>query len=319
MSARHVVLVVFDDVQLLDLAGPADVFDAADRGADGGAYELTIAATRGGTVRAGNGVRIAVDRPLAQIDGPIDTLLVCGGWGTETAGADDELLGQVARLAGMARRTTSVCTGSFVLAEAGLLAGRSATTHWSACRVLAERHPDVNVEPDRIYVRDGDVATSAGVTAGMDLALALVEEDHGARAAQLVARWLVLAAQRPGGQSQFSERLEHAVPTGSPVRALVDAIVAQPADDHSVPALAERAAVSERHLARLFTEHVQTTPGRFVERVRVEAARDLLERSAMPVDAVAAHVGFGSAETLRRAFLRVLDVTPSSYRARFGT
>lgn len=318
MTARRVVLVVFDDLQLLDLAGPADVFDGADRVTGGGRYALTVAAARGRAVRAAGGVRVAVDAPLADIDGPIDTLLVCGGWGTETARHDTELLAQITRLAGAARRIASVCSGSFLLAEAGLLEGRRATTHWSACDALAERHPGVAVEPDRIYVRDGHVATSAGVTAGMDLALALVEEDHGARTAQLVARWLVLAAQRPGGQSQFSERLAHAVPADSPVRVLVDEIVAEPAADHSVPALAERAALSERHLARLFAEHVQTTPGRFVERVRVEAARDLLERGATPVDAIAPAVGFGSAETMRRAFLRVLGVTPSSYRARFG-
>jgi transcriptional regulator GlxA family with amidase domain len=316
-GVRTIAVVVFDDFQLLDMAGPADVFDAADK-LTGGAYKVMVTAARGRAARASNGVRVALDAQLANVSN-VDTLMVAGGWGSEAASKDAALLHEVRRLAATARRVTSVCSGAFVLAAAGLLDGRRATTHWAFCAELQRRHPNATIEADRIFVRDGAVATSAGVTAGMDLALALVEEDHGPEVARTVARWLVLAAQRPGGQSQFSERLEHAVPADSPVRSLVDAIVAQPSADHSVPTLAQRAALSERHLGRLFAEHTGTTPGRFVERVRVEAARDLLERSALPVEAIAADVGFGSAETMRRAFLRVLDVNPASYRARFGS
>jgi transcriptional regulator GlxA family with amidase domain len=315
-GVRTVCLVVFDDMQLLDLAGPADVFDGASR-LTGGGYHLTVTAARGRAVRAANGVRVALDAQLADV-GAVDTLMVVGGWGSEAASADEQLLNEIRRVVGDARRVTSVCSGAFVLAAAGVLQGRTVTTHWASCAELQKRHPELTVEPDRIFVRDGAIATSAGVTAGMDLALALVEDDHGPEVARTVARWLVLATQRPGGQSQFSERLAHAVAAGSPVRALVDEIVARPAADHSVPALAQRAALSERHLARLFAEDTRTTPARFVERVRVEAARDLLERSALPVEVVAREVGFGSAETMRRAFLRVLDVNPASYRARFG-
>jgi transcriptional regulator GlxA family with amidase domain len=311
-----IALVVYDDIQLLDLAGPADVFDAASR-LTGGSYELIVTAARGRAVRASNGVRVALDAQLSDV-AAVDTIMVAGGWGSEAASQDAALLREVQRLAATARRTTSVCSGAFVLGAAGLLQGRQATTHWAFCDELQRRHPAIAVEPDRIFVRDGTIATSAGVTAGMDLALALVEEDHGADVARTVARWLVLATQRPGGQSQFSERLQVAVMPTSPIRDLVDAIVAQPSADHAVPTLAERAALSERHLARLFAEHTGTTPARFVERVRVEAARDLLERSGLPVEAVAREVGFGSAETMRRAFLRVLDVNPASYRARFG-
>ncbi len=303
-------------MQLLDLAGPADVFDTASR-LTGGDYRLTIAAARGRAVRAANGVRVALDARLSDLR-EVDTLMVVGGWGSEQASVDEQLLDEIRRVARDARRVTSVCSGAFVLAAAGVLEARTVTTHWAFCAELQKRHPELTVEPDRIFVRDGEVATSAGVTAGMDLALALVEDDHGPEVARTVARWLVLATQRPGGQSQFSERLEHAVAPGSPVRALVDAIVAAPASDHSVPALAQRAALSERHLARLFADDTGTTPARFVERVRVEAARDLLERSALPVEIVAREVGFGSAETMRRAFLRVLEVNPASYRARFG-
>jgi transcriptional regulator GlxA family with amidase domain len=361
---RCVVLVVYDGFQLLDLAGPADVFDAATRGllgqedtARAGAsaaergpgtagpaaavgaasaaaqpgpavaatpgapapgYELVVATPSGRPARAGGGLRVSADAALAAIDpATVDTLVVSGGLELTQPLTDRRLVGEIARLAGGARRTCSVCSGALLLAAAGLLDGRRATTHWAACELLAALHPDVTVEPDRIFVRDGSVLTSAGVTAGMDLALALVEDDHGPELARRTARWLVLFAQRPGGQSQFSERLALPLGAGSPIRALLDEIVADPAADHRVPALAARAAVSERHLARLFAEHARTTPGRFVERVRVEAARDLLERTRTPVDAVARRCGFGSPETMRRAFLRILGVGPRDYRARF--
>lgn len=321
-AARHIVLVAFEGVQLLDLAGPADVFDAATRAAadrDGSVgYELTIVSAGGVSVRASSGMRIEPDSALAALDpGAIDTLLVPGGRG-RLALEDSDLVAGLPRVAAGARRVSSVCGGTFLLAAAGLLDGRRVTTHWAGCEDLARRYPAVTVEPDRIYVRDGSVITSAGVTAGIDLALALVEEDHGAKVARTVARWLVVFLQRPGGQSQFSQRLGAPVLSESPIRALVDEIVADPAGDHRVAALAGRAALSERQLSRLFASEARTTPARFVERVRVEAARDLLETSRSSVDAVAERCGFGSAETMRRAFLRVLGVGPGQYRQRFG-
>jgi transcriptional regulator GlxA family with amidase domain len=338
-APRQVVLVAYDGVQLLDLAGPLDVFDAATRAlvvssrdpeaamAEAAAeapsasgYELVVATPAGRDARTLAGPRLSADAALADLDpAGIDTLLVAGALDMEAPLVDAGLLAAIPRLAADARRTCSVCGGAFLLAAAGLLDGRRATTHWAGCAQLASRFPAVSVEPDRIYVRDGAVVTSAGVTAGMDLALALVEEDHGTELARTVARWLVLFLQRPGGQSQFSQRLAVPLPTGSPIRGLVEEIVADPAADHSVPALAGRAALSERHLARLFAEHAGTTPGRFVERVRVEAARDLLEGGNGAVEEVARRCGFGSAETMRRGFLRVLGVGPAEYRRRFRT
>ncbi len=339
---RLVVLVAYDGVQLLDLVGPLDVFDAAARAVGVGAaghgpvaaeaalaeaaavepgdagYEIVVASPDGGAVCSSAGVAIATAAELAEIEpGAVDTLIVAGALALEAPLAEPRLIAGISRLAGGARRTCSVCGGAFLLAAAGLLDGRRATTHWAVCASLAASFPTVEVEADRIYVRDGDVFTSAGVSAGIDLALALVEEDHGSELARRVARWLVLFLQRPGGQSQFSERLALPLPAGSPIRALADEIVAAPAADHRVPALAARAALSERHLARLFAEQAGTTPARFVERVRVEAARDRLERSDAAVEAVAEGCGFGSAETMRRGFLRVLGVGPAEYRRRF--
>ena len=211
----------------------------------------------------------------------------------------------------------SVCTGAFVLAEAGLLDGHRATTHWASCDRLAERYTDVSVERDPIFVRDGNVYTSAGVTAGMDLALALVEEDLGRRTALEVARWLVLFVKRPGGQSQFSSQLAAQTAAREPLRDLQEWIAGNLDGDLSVPALADRAHMSERNFARAFRRELGLTPAAYVEVARVEAARIALESSATPVDVVAAQTGFGTVETMRRAFHRRLGVGPAAYRARF--
>jgi transcriptional regulator GlxA family with amidase domain len=336
---RQIVFLAFDRMQLLDLVGPADVFDAATRalGAAPGintaqalevarrqpdgenGYRVVVASADGQPVRAASGVVIGADAAFDELDpAAVDTLMISGGLFVDEALEDGRLVAALRRLAPSAARTASVCSGALVLAEAGLLDGKRATAHWACGRTLSERHPEVILEPDRIFVRDGSVLTSAGVTAGMDLALALVEEDHGPKVARIVARWLVMFVQRPGGQSQFSERLAVPLPLGSPIRALLDDIVAHPAADHRVPELARRAAMSERHLARVFAEQTRMTPARFVERVRVEAARGLLEASDMPVDSVAERIGFGSDETMRRAFLRVLGVGPAAYRERFA-
>jgi transcriptional regulator GlxA family with amidase domain len=211
-----------------------------------------------------------------------------------------------------------VCSGAELLAAAGLLDGRRVTTHWARCDRLQRRYPGLRVQPDRIFVRDGNVATSAGVTAGMDLALALVEEDLGGEVARLAAQWLVLYLRRPGGQSQFAGRFTPPATRSAPLRVVVDAVTADPAADHRLDRLAAVASMSERHLARLFATELRTTPARFVERVRVEAARDALERGST-VDTAARRSGFASAEVMRRAFLRVLGVGPADYRLRFTT
>jgi len=318
-SKRQVVLVGFDGMQLLNLVGPAEMLDAATQVLGGGrGYRVVIATPDGAPVRGSSGMRLAADRPLGHVRPvTVDTLIVGGGMRIAEVVDDPRLAAGLQRVSGSARRTCSVCTGAFLLAHAGLLDGRSATTHWAFCGELARRHPSVRVEPDRIFVRDRGVMTSAGSTAGMDLTLALIEEDHGPEVARAVARWTVMFLQRPGGQSQFSERLELPGSVSSPIRGLVDAIAAQPAADHRLAQLAKRAALSERHLRRLFAADTGTTPARFVERIRVEAARERLESGAAPVETVAASCGFGSPETMRRAFLRVLGVGPSDYRARF--
>ncbi|MGH3861785.1 GlxA family transcriptional regulator [Actinokineospora sp.] len=314
--AHRVVLVVFPGVQLLDVVGPAEVFaGAAELERD--AYDLVVASPDGSAVRGASGLRLDVDAALADVD-HADTLVIAGGEEYAQACAPP-VVTQVRRLAETAARVCSVCTGAFVLGATGLLDGRRATTHWAMAGRLRSAFPAVVVEPDRIFVRDGSVYTSAGVTAGMDLALALVESDHGAETARTVARWLVLFLQRPGGQSQFSTRLDYAVASASPLRPVCDEITADPAADHRVPRLARRAGMSERHLGRLFAEQLGTTPARFVERIRVEAARGLLEADSTTVAAVSARTGFGSPETLRRAFVRVLGVGPDDYRARFRT
>jgi len=314
---RRVLIIAFEGFQMLDAAGPAEVFDGAAK-LTGGGYQVQLATPGGRQVRAGSGLRLEADVALESARGPLDTLLVAGGFGVRAAAEDPVVVRHIGRLADRARRVTSVCTGAELLATAGLLDGRRATTHWAWCSALAEHHPDVIVEPDRIFVRDGNVATSAGVSAGMDLALALVEEDHGPEVARTVARWLVLFLQRPGGQSQFSERLAPPAPRTASLRPVLDSIAADPAADHRLGTLAARAAMSERHLVRRFAAELRTSPARFVERVRVEAARTALEEGAT-VEEAARRCGFSSGEVMRRAFLRVLGVTPSEYRQRFTT
>jgi transcriptional regulator GlxA family with amidase domain len=321
MRTRTVVHVAYPGIALIDLVGPAEVFTAANRVVESGPqYRVVVGSLDGAAVTTDSGLRLDADARLASLSGRIDTLLIPGGLGALQSGAMrcDALQMEVHRIAGRARRVASICSGAFVLAAAGLLDGRTVTSHWACCEELGREFPSVTVEPDRIFVRDGNVFTSAGVTAGMDLALALVEADHGVEVARAVARLLVIFVQRPGGQSQFSERLAHPIPVDSALRSICDAIVADPSSDHSVPCMAERAALSERHLARLFIAETGTTPARFVERVRVEAARELLEAGPTPMDTIAEQAGFGSAETMRRAFLRVIGVGPADYRARFG-
>jgi transcriptional regulator GlxA family with amidase domain len=312
---RRVVIVIFQGVQPIDAIGPAEVFRTAGR-IDPPGYTVQLVAPNPGTVRSTT-VGLAVDHSIAGCRGPIDTLIVAGGTGTQRASENPRLVSWVRSAAKRSRRVCSVCTGTFILGAAGLLDGRRATTHWASCDLLRDRFPSVTVEPDQIYVRDGDLYTSAGVTAGMDLALALVEEDLGRATALEVARWLVMFVKRPGGQSQFSAQLAAQTAEREPLRELQDWIAGNLDADLSVPALAERAHMSERNFARAFRKELGMTPGAYVESVRVEAARIALESSDTPVEVVARASGFGTVETMRRAFHRRLGVGPADYRARF--
>ena len=317
MEPRDVVLVVFPGFQGLDLIGPVEVLHAAGDELGHPAYRLLVTASARGPVATASGITMAADWSIDEHDEHIDTLMVVGGDGTYGAVVDDHLVSHVARLARGARRVTSVCSGAFVLAQAGLLDGRRATTHWRVCDLLASSYPSVQVEPDPIYVRDGNVYTSAGVTAGMDLALALVEEDHGRDVALAIARRMVLFLRRPGNQSQFSAPLQAQAAEHDGIRAALHHVVEHPDADCSVAALARVALMSERNFARCFTTEVGVTPARYVERVRTETARRLLEEGDLGVEAIAGAAGFGTAETMRRTFLRLLRTSPTEYRRRF--
>lgn len=314
-TVRRVAIVVFDGLQVLDATGPAEVLSQASRLAPPG-YEVTLVGEGAAT---SGGMTLGPLVPFADHRGPLDTLMVAGGLGVRQAQHDQRLVDWVRAAAARSRRVASVCTGAFVLARAGLLDGRRATTHWDSCATLARRFPAVTVEPDPIYVRDGEVYTSAGVTAGMDLALALVEDDLGPEVAMEVARRLVLFARRPGGQAQFSVQLATQAASAGPLRDL-QAWIAEHLDaDLSAAALAGRAHMSARTLARAFAREVGMTPAAYVEALRVERARALLEAGHGPLARVARACGFGTTETMRRAFHRRLGVAPADYRTRFST
>jgi transcriptional regulator GlxA family with amidase domain len=260
---------------------------------------------------------VVAERALHSIRGPIDTLIVTGGNSAIEASRDASLVRSVARLAARSSRVASVCTGAFLLAAAGLLDGRRATTHWQACDLLSRWYPSVEVDKDPIFVRDGNLWTSAGVTAGMDLALALVAEDLGRDVALGVARQLVMFVQRPGGQAQFSTQLGLQTSERDPIRALQAWIADHTDDDLSVERLAERVAMSPRHFARVFRDEVGVTPAVYVEGARIEVSQRLLETTTRPVDDVARASGFGTVETMRRAFARRVGASPREYRERF--
>lgn len=320
---RRIVMLAFPDAQIIDITGPLEVFGRAarllseERGRRALAYTVEIVGTKAGPFTTSSGIRLIADRSIAQVRGHIDTILVAGGRGTAAALRDRALIEWLRGSIDRTRRLCSVCTGAFLLAEAGLLDGLSATTHWRQCERLAAQYPAVTVETDPIFVRAGKIFTSAGVTAGIDLALALLEEDHGRDVALAVARELVMFLRRPGGQSQFSVQLSAQVADREPIRELQRWIADHLGEDLSVEALARRAAMSPRNFARVFTREVGVTPGQFVERSRVEAARRRLEESGEGVDSIASACGFGTRESMRRAFIRMLHVPPSAYRSRF--
>lgn len=318
---RTIVLVAFDGLQLLDLAGPVEVFANADRTTGGEAYRLVVATPSGRSVRSTSGIEIGADLALTDVadtHGTIDTLMVVGGRGTRDLLDDERFLGQIQTLAARAGRVTSVCSGAVLLAAAGLLDGYRATTHWGTCDFLAERWPAVEVQPDQIYVHDRNRWTSAGVTAGIDLSLALVEADLGPEVAHEVAAWLVVFARRPGGQAQFSVQLQ-----AQAARTPAVAEVQRWLPDHltselTVDRLAARAGMSPRTFARTFRAETGTTPAAHVEELRVEAARRLLETTDQTVSAIARNVGLRHAETLHRAFVRRVGTTPDRYRQHFA-
>jgi transcriptional regulator GlxA family with amidase domain len=300
----------------LEVFAGAQTLIEATGGRDCG-YEVAIVSRDGSPLTTSSGLQIVPHASFADAPRGIDTLVIAGGQGSRAASADEKTLDWIAASSRAARRTASVCTGAFLLAAAGLLDGRRATTHWAAASELARLYPAVKVDPEPIYLRDGDVWTSAGVTAGMDLALALIEEDLDRDAALAIARHLVLFLRRPGNQAQFSAMLASQEPQRESLRELRRHILEHPAEDLSVQALAGRAHMSPRHFARCFRTETGVTPARYVEAVRLEAARRALEDTAAPVAEVARTCGFGTAETMRRVFLRALRSGPSEYRRRF--
>ncbi|MFD8717724.1 GlxA family transcriptional regulator [Streptomyces sp. NPDC059629] len=321
-STRRVVIAVFPDVDLLDVTGPAEVFALANRETGGAAgYRVELAGRTRGEVVTSAGLRLVADLSFDEVDGVFDTLLVPGavdaGPGGQTARVDSDVVAWVARVTPLARRVVSVCTGAHLLAATGLLDGKTATTHWSTAAQLAADHPEVTVDPDPIFVRCGRVWTGAGISSCMDLALALVAEDLGEEAALTVARQLVMYLKRQGGQSQVSVPLSRPPATRRDIDDLRMFIVDHLDGDLSAAALAARMCLSERHFARVFRQQTGTTPGAYVEAVRVEAARRLLESTDQSLDQVAAACGFGSVETLHRALRKQIGTTPAAYRRRF--
>jgi transcriptional regulator GlxA family with amidase domain len=319
LTLRRIEVLAFPDVQLLDVTGPFAVLAAANDFAEVQGqpfpYALSVVAPDAGPIASSSGLAICA-MALPAPDEPLDTLIVAGGPGTRVAHRDPALIDWIRRRAAVAQRTTSVCTGAFLLAAAGLLDGRRATTHWSRCAELAAQFPAIRVEPDPIYIRDGNIWTSAGVTAGIDMALALVETDLGRIAATSVARRLVVFAKRPGGQAQFSAGLALAG-TDETFDQLHDWMRQNLRADLAVPLLARHAGMSERNFLRRYKHATGMTPARAVERVRVEAARHALSETNQPVKRIARDCGFGSEETMRRSFLRILAVPPQTYRERF--
>ncbi|HTK62126.1 MAG TPA: GlxA family transcriptional regulator [Pseudonocardia sp.] len=330
-AERTMVFLLYDKVTLQDVAAPLEIFARAN---DFGArYRVLLASPTGGPVGTTAFTRLSADIPVDDVPDSFDTLLVPGGVPgdfTFTPGTHDipeertpeavpEAMAAVRTLAPRAARIASVCTGAFLLAALGILDGRRATTHWAHCAQLARDYPRVLVDPDALFVQDGCIVTGAGISAGTDMALAIVENDYGTEVARRVARWVVVFLQRPGGQAQFSVWSEAGGPTTRGLREVLDEVVLDPAADHSTAAMAARASVSERHLARMFRDEVGMTPARYVERTRLEAAKLLLVSSDEGQGSVARRAGFGSPETMRRIFRRNLGVSPGGYRSRFRT
>ena len=324
-AARKIALIGFDGFQILDIAGPLEVFTKAGRylpqpGPAPFRYELIVASPAGGVITSNSGLQISATRALDALDADLDTIFVAGGSeaALRSAATGTNLTEWIADRAPRTRRIASVCTGAFLLGASGLLDGRRATTHWSATTLLASLFPNTDVVADAIFIGDGHIHTSAGVTAGIDLALAFVEQDCGPGVALNTARELVLYLRRVGGQSQFSASLAAQAQAANGLRDLLAWITEHPADDLGIPQLAERAGMSARTFARAFSAETGMTPARYVELVRLDRAKLLLETTKWPLARIADRSGLGSAATLARAFRRRLGITPEDYRARFG-
>lgn len=321
-SPRRVVVVAFPQAKLLDVAGPCEVFAVSNQFAcamgAAAPYEIVLISARAGPVETDTGIDLVASCGYAECHTPIDTLLVAAGPDVRVSD-NTGLIGWLRQVLPQVRRVGSICTGAFVLAALGLLDGRRATTHWAWCQRLADDYPQIQVDPDPIFVRDGNISTSAGISAGMDLALALVEEDLGSGLALRVAQQMVLFLRRPGSQSQFSALLDLQAADRQPLRDLQGWIVTHLSEDLSVEALAKRFHMSPRNFARVFQRSLGQTPARFVERLRIEAARQRLVETEAGLDQIARECGFGSADVLRRAFVRLLQVNPSDYRRWFGS
>lgn len=313
-----VVFIVFPEVKLLDLSGALQVFEDANS-VCAASYETAILALRAGPVKTDTAVSVSADAISKWPDRTIDTLIVAGGPGTRAASRDERLIAEVRHLAAASTRVASICTGAYVLAAAGLLDHRRCVTHWESCAHLQKRFPQTQVDPDPIYVRDGNVWTSAGVTAGIDMALAMVADDHGRTSALALARSLVAYMMRPGGQSQFSPVLDQqASDAGGRFEALHAWIIDNLASDLKVERLAEQANMSARNFARVYREETGSSPAKAVERFRVEAACRLLEDTGLPVITIAGRCGFNDDERLRRAMTRTVALSPNDYRRHFG-
>ena len=318
-TITRIAILAFPGVQLLDVVGPADVFsEAARQLGKPHAYSVEVIGIEAGWIKSSCGLRLAVDATVTTQRGRIDTLLIAGSPKIEDMAGDERLNRWLQRQSVRARRYGSVCTGAFVLGAAGLLDCKRVATHWNVAARLAADYPQASVEADAIYVQDGNLFTSAGVTAGMDLALAMVEQDHGRELALRVARELVMFLKRPGGQSQFSAHLAAQTSQRSSLRELQDHVLANLKDDLSVPALAALAGMSERSFARTFRSETGTTPAEFVEKARIDAARRLAEETDLPAKRLADAVGYANVDGFRRAFGRRLGVSLVEYRRRFA-
>jgi transcriptional regulator GlxA family with amidase domain len=309
---RKIVITGPPPVQILDVTGPLEVFANAPD------YEVVIGSPDGSSVlRTSRGIGLTDAIPVKQISGKIDTLMITGGPGAESGVYDPNYLAWIVEAASRSRRVASICTGAFLLAAAGLLDGKQAVTHWDFCDRLTREFPAVQVKPDPIFLRDGSVYTSAGITAGIDLTLALVEEDHGHKAALAVARKLVMFLVRPGGQAQYSHMLSHQAVTSQPLRELQVWMLEHLRDDLTVDRLAERIGMSARHFTRVCLRETRMNPGQFVDRMRVEAAQQMIDSSAMGLKEIADACGFQTADSMRRTFLRVIGITAGDYTNRF--
>lgn len=322
---REIAQIIFNNAQILDITGPNEVFAqvneflAKSNGSNRPAYKLTLVSEKKGPVAMSSGLKLVADESFETFKPTkLNTLLVAGGSGVYEAMCQESLLLFVKAQSSTAARIASICTGTFILAEAKLLSGNQATTHWSRCEKLSRMFPEIEVKPDKIFIKDGNLYSSAGVTAGIDLALALVEEDFGRDMALQVAKQLVVFIKRQGGQSQFSSHLANESAVSGFLKDTLKWINQNPSQNMSIGILADRCAMSERNFSRVFKREIGITPGKYVEKMRVECAANMIESQNMGFKSIADACGFKSEERLRRAFIRQLNIHPHLYRKNFG-